>query len=158
MCFLRSQLCHLHHLLPQDLKLQILSRNVEDCPPVITADLLQGMQEKTVREDTVASLQETTQREVSLAVDISNHQKLTSAISEQGSTRDKARMGSLGLPNAGAWLNVIPSPALGLHLQPAEFVTAIKYRLGMRIFAAEGKCAACPGLSDTAGDHAVSCA
>ena len=81
----------------QDLKLQILSRNVEDCPPVITADLLQGMQEKTVREDTVASLQETTQREVSLAVDLS------SAISEQGSTIDKAKMGSLGLSNAGAW-------------------------------------------------------
>ena len=76
---------------------------------------------------------------------------------EADNTRNKARMGSLGLPNAGAWLNVVPSPTLGLHLQPPEFITAVKYRLGVNVFPAEGKCTACPILSDPAGDHAVSC-
>ena len=66
-------------------------------------------------------------------------------------------MYSLGLPNSGAWLNVIPSPALGLHLQPSEFITAVKYRMGVNVFPGEGKCTACPILSDPAGDHAVSC-
>ena len=66
-------------------------------------------------------------------------------------------MGSLGLPNSGAWLNVIPSPALGLHFQPREFVTAVKYRLGVKLFPIEGRCTACPVLSDADGDHAISC-
>ena len=59
-------------------------------------------------------------------------------------------MGYLGLPSSGAWLNVIPWPGMGLHLQPSEFFTAIKYRMGINLFPFEGKCTACPLLSDTA--------
>ena len=141
----------------QELKLEILGRGAEECPPVVTGDMMEGLQAKTGREDSVASLRVTTQKEVSLAIDSRNHQNLTTSIVNSENVRDKARIGSLGLPNSGAWLNVIPSPALGLHLQPREFITAVKYRLGINVFPAEGRCTACPVLSDATGDHAVSC-
>ena len=44
--------------------------------------------------------------------------------------RETARLASLGLAHAGDWLNLVPCPALGLHLSPAEFTAALKYRLG----------------------------
>ena len=34
-------------------------------------------------------------------------------------------MASLSLPQAGAWLNCPPLPALGLHLHGSEFVVAV---------------------------------
>ena len=54
------------------------------------------------------------------------------------------------------YTSYIPSPALGLHLRPTEFVVSVKYRLGLDIFLSEGKCTACPHQSDKLGDHAVS--
>ena len=74
-----------------------------------------------------------------------------------GVTRDVARMASLGLPHAGDWLNVVPSPALGLHLRPPEFIVSVKYRLGMDVFSRDGQCTACPQHSDAKGDHGISC-
>ena len=71
--------------------------------------------------------------------------------------REKARLASLGLPYAGTWLNVVPSPALGLHLRGPEFTTALKYRLGADIFRTAGPCPACSAHSDTLGDHALCC-
>ena len=75
------------------------------------------LNEMTGREDTEQSLEGATQREVNLAVDRKDHEDLSILIEESGSIRDEARLGSLGLPNAGSWLNVIPSPAL-VHLKP----------------------------------------
>ena len=86
-----------------------------------------------------------------------NHEELSNLIEDSGSIRDKARLGSLGLHHAGSWLNVVPSPALSLNLQPAEFIIAVKYRLGMSVFPREGRCMACPVMSDVMGDHAISC-
>ena len=131
--------------------------SVEECPPPVTDELLEKLKGKTGGEDSVASIQASTQREVSLAIDLKNFQNWSDIIKDLGSVRDKARMYSLGLPTSGAWLNVIPSPALGLHLQPSEFITAVKYRMGVNVFSVEGKCTACSILSDPAGDHAVSC-
>ena len=115
------------------------------------------LNEKTGREDTVVSLEGAPQREISLAIDMKNQEELSTIIEDSGSTRDMARLGSLGLPNAGSWLNVIPSPALALNLQPAEFIVAVKYRLGVPVFPREGRCMACPVMSDIEGDHAISC-
>ena len=67
-------------------------------------------------------------------------------------------MSSLGLPHAGDWLSVVPSPALGLHLKPAEFVPSLKYRLGIPLFSSEGPCPACSAQNDRMGDHALGCA
>ena len=66
-------------------------------------------------------------------------------------------MASLGLPHAGNWLSVVPSPALGLHLRPSEFIPAIKYRLGIPVYSSEGPCPACGAQSDKMGDHALGC-
>ena len=61
-------------------------------------------------------------------------------------------------PHAGAWLNVVPVPALGLHLRASEFVPVVKLRLGMQVFSSAGACPACNAPSDLLGDHALCCA
>ena len=40
---------------------------------------------------------------------------------------DKARLLSISSPHAAAWLSVIPSLRLNLHLEPAEFQIAVKW-------------------------------
>ena len=60
--------------------------------------------------------------------------------------------------HAGDWLTVVPSPGLGLRLQPPEFVVALRHRLGHPIFSSAGPCPACGQASDALGDHAMNCA
>ena len=67
--------------------------------------LLDRLNEMTGREDTEQSLEGATQREVNLAVDRKDHEDLSILIEESGSIRDESRLGSLGLPSAGSWLN-----------------------------------------------------
>ena len=100
----------------QDLKQQILDKSEEECPPTITAEMLERLQATTGREDSIRSLQGLTQKEMSLSIDMKNLHDFSTSISDSGNIRHKARLGSLGLPNSGSWLNVIPSPTLGLHL------------------------------------------
>ena len=71
--------------------------------------------------------------------------------------RDKARLASLGLAHAGDWLNVIPSPILGLHVRPQEFRYFVLYRLGAPVYPPNGPCPACTKPSDMFGDHAIIC-
>ena len=66
-------------------------------------------------------------------------------------------MASLGLPQAGSWLSVVPSPPLGLHLRPAEFVPVLKYRLGIPVYTSAGLCPLCSKPSDKMGDHSLGC-
>ena len=44
---------------------------------------------------------------------------------DAASCADKARLLSTSSPHASAWLTVVPSDSLGLHLQPHLFQTAI---------------------------------
>ena len=48
----------------------------------------------------------------------------------EGETEEMARLKSLTLPHAGDWVNVVPSTALGLHLQLEDFVMVARYHLG----------------------------
>ena len=41
--------------------------------------------------------------------------------------REITRLASLGLPHAGNWLNVVPSPSLGLQMHQSEFIMLVKY-------------------------------
>ena len=66
-------------------------------------------------------------------------------------------MSSLGLPHAGSWLSVVPSPALGLHLRASEFIPVVKYRLGIPLHSTSGLCPACSAPSDRMGDHSLGC-
>ena len=95
-----------------------------------------------------------TQKLISLEIDKNLKARLIQSLPDR---RDKARLASLGLQHAGDWLNVIPSPVLGLHVRPQEFRFSILYRLGAPIYPSAGLCPACKKDSDKFGDHAIVC-
>ena len=74
---------------------------------------------------------------ISLKIDQEQLRRLEGMVDEDV-TREKARLGSLSLPHAGDWLNCAPIKSLGLHLRPSEFFLAVKYKLGLPIYDAEG--------------------
>jgi hypothetical protein len=144
-------------LTSQDLKLRILDRTEEESPVNISPALLHYLSAKMGEEASIDSLTGSSQRAVSLKINLNNLQLLSDHINELGDVREIARLTSLGLPHAGDWLNVLPSPTLGLHMRPAEFVVSVKYRLGVPVFSTAGQCPACSRHSDALGDHAISC-
>ena len=95
------------------------------------------------------------QKAASVKVDFHNQSLLNQL--QEGNARDLARLSSLGLKYAGSWLSAVPSPALGLHLRPAEFVPIVRYRLGINVYSSEGNCPTCGQHSDKTGDHALAC-
>ena len=97
---------------------------------------------------------EMTQKMISLEIDKNLKVRLAQSSTDK---RDKARIASLGLQHAGDWLNVIPSPVLGLHVRPQEFRYSVLYRLGAPIYPSAGPCPACKRDSDRYGDHAIVC-
>ena len=108
-------------------------------------------------EVTAESVQGTTQKAASFLIDQHNKELLFETITREDVVREKARLASLGLPQAGDWLFAVPSPGLTLHLRSQEFIMAVKYRLGCPVYTAAGKCPACPKFSFVYGDHAISC-
>ena len=75
------------------------------------------------------------------------------------STADRARLLSI---SSSAWISVVPSISLGLHFEPQEFTTALKWWLGVNpSVGLEGNLTACPlcqGNSlDPLGYHCVTC-
>ena len=71
---------------------------------------------------------------------------------------DKARLLSVSSPHASAWLSVVPSPGLGLSLDPNEHQMAIKWRLELNTSPGSPPCALCPEHPlDPLGHHAVTC-
>ena len=87
-----------------------------------------------------------------------DHTALSNLLEGQTSTREKARLLSLSLPQPGAWLTAAPIPALALHLQPNEFRAALKYRLGGPLYDSDRRCPYCKSaILDIFGDNAVSC-
>ena len=69
---------------------------------------------------------------------------------------NKARLLSASVPHASSWPSVIPSVGLGLHLDPAEFQTAMMWWLGMNSSVGSA-CPFCPDITlDPLGHHAVS--
>ena len=64
---------------------------------------------------------------------------------------------SSAIHHAGDWLNVIPSPSLGLHLHDREFCFCLQYWLGLQMFEDYGICPVCQSGADRFGDHQVGC-
>ena len=93
-------------------------------------------------EVTTESLEGFGQKFLSLQADLAAAERLADATARLDSVREQTRLASLGLPYAGAWLNVVPSPALALHLWGPELITALKYRLGADIYQTAGPCPA----------------
>ena len=86
-------------------------------------------------------MQAVPQKELSLIVDQASKKRLMEGLGEE-EVHARARLMSLGLPQAGSWLTVAPMVALGLHLRPQEFVLAARYRLGMAVYSKAGPCPA----------------
>ena len=77
-------------------------------------------------------------------------------ILSKSSVPDRARLLSVSSSHASAWLSVVPSPGLNLHLEPAEFQAAIQWWLGIGV--AHGSlCPHCPHALDPLGHHALTC-
>ena len=140
-------------LTTQDLKLSILGRTEQVIPANLQPALLTYLSAKVGEEVTIDSLTGATQRAVSLKINLHKLQLLSNHIDGLDNVREKARLTSLGLPLAGDWLNVLPSPTLGLHMRPAEFVVSVKYRLGVPVFPEAGQCPACHLLWQPGGEH-----
>ena len=118
-------------------------------PPVLVALTANLTEEQVVMEESLIGLP---QKQLSTKVDLANLKHLTSTMEAAGE-REMARLNSLGLPYAGAWLNCPPILALGLHLRGVEFVAAVKFRLALQVFNSAGPCPACDRPSDIMGDH-----
>ena len=73
--------------------------------------------------------------------------------------RARALALSSGLPHAGAgdWLNVVPSPTLGLRLQDRVFRCSLQYRLGILLHNSPYPCPKCHRTANIFGDHQVGC-
>ena len=124
-------------------------------PPAILTTLTATMgEEEVVTQEAITGL---TQKQLSTKVSRTNQRLLLTQIKEDADEREVARLASVSLPHAGAWLNCTPLPALGLHLRPEEFATAAKFRLGLPMFSSAGPCPACLAPSDIMGDHALCC-
>ena len=57
----------------------------------------------------------------------------------------------------GDWLNVVPSPSLGLHLHDREFRLCLQYWLGLQMVEEGTRCPVCQAAMDSLGDHGVGC-
>ena len=101
------------------------------------------------------SIQLASQKSISHAIDNKFEKEIVHNVED---TRVKARLKAVSMKHAGDWLNTVPVKALGLHLRPLEFITAIKYHLGVKVYPAAGPCIACTEDSDQFGDHSVGCA
>ncbi|KAL5499523.1 hypothetical protein EMCRGX_G010957 [Ephydatia muelleri] len=65
---------------------------------------------------------------------------------DHSSLPGRAHLLSVSSPNSAAWLSVLPSPGLNLHMDPPEFQVALKWWLGMDL--AQGfNCTFCPSLA-----------
>ena len=70
---------------------------------------------------------------------------------------NKAHMLSVSSPHASSWITATPSTSLKLHLDSAEYQTAIRWWLGLNTSEAS-PCPFCPELVlDPLGHHAASC-
>ena len=139
----------------QTLVRQLLNITDDELAPLSPA-VLATLSIQLNEEATIESLTGLTQKMVSAKIDLANQSLLSPKILEAGE-REVARMASLSLPQAGAWLNCPPLPALGLHLRGPEFVVAVKFRLGMPVYDTAGNCPACGRHSDVMGDHGMVC-
>ena len=94
------------------------------------------------------------QRSLSRAIDLFCHNSLLESAPD---IRSKALAHSTAIRHACDWLNVIPSPALGLHMFDHEFRPCLRYWLGLPLFPADSKCSICHSPADRFGDHHVGC-
>ena len=72
-------------------------------------------------------------------------------------SRSRALAFSSAIRHARDWLNVVPSSALGFHLQDWEFHPCVQYWLGLQMSVEGSSCPVCHSVADPFGDHQVGC-
>ena len=104
-----------------------------------------------------SSSEDLSQKRLSFLIDSNLHSSLLKDVQTNNDRRASARLLSLTLPQAGAFLNAIPNPSFGLSILPENFRVALKYRLGLPVYLASHSCPACGKDSDVFGDHTITC-
>ena len=80
----------------------------QETPLALSASILDSISTHTGEEVTLEELEGLTQKMLGVKIDQHNLANLKEQISLEGSEREVARLGSLGLPYAGAWLDAAP--------------------------------------------------
>jgi len=93
------------------------------------------------------------QKTLSQALDTASFEKLL----EQASVAERTNLLSECQAGARDFLAAVPNQHLDLVMQPAEFTTTVKTRLGMTILAEDAWCPACDAVLDRKGYHAGMC-
>ena len=139
----------------QPLISSILGRSAKHPPLLATA--LDSLRQAAARPDWVL-LQDIdvplTQFCLSRAIDEASFDFLLASAPD---TRSRALALSSAILHAADWLNVVLSPALGLHLQGWEFRFCLQYWLGLQMFEDDMTCLVCHSTADCYGDHQVGC-
>ncbi|CAM8889842.1 unnamed protein product [Rhodiola kirilowii] len=80
-------------------------------------------------------------------------------IKGRGGARVCTLVNAVSVSGSGIWTTAIPTPFSGLHMNPAAYRMALKYRTGRNVFPVSQACTSCRGLqtSDAAGDHDSHC-
>jgi hypothetical protein len=76
---------------------------------------------------------------------------------DAASTVTKTRLLSISAPQAHAWLTCIPSPGLGLTIEPEEMQVLLQWWLGLPLFTTSDTCGFCQAVLDQQGQHAMTC-
>ena len=129
----------------------------EDHTLGLPAHLLAALSATMGEEVVEADLAGVPQWQLSTKVDTRQRTLLEEGVGEE-EVEARARLQSLTLPHAGDWLHAAPITALGLHLQPQEFIMAAAYRLGLpqyRVEGADPTCPACHQPADRYGIHSM---
>ena len=111
-----------------------------------------------VAADLISDSGDISQKHLSYLIDTNAHSTLLKEVQALGDKRSSARLLSLSLPQAGAFLNVIPNPNFGLSIIPENFRISLQYRLGLPVYSSPHSCPACGKDSDVFGDHTITCA
>ena len=146
------------YLSSQPLLRSLLRTPAEEPTVPLPPALLNLLTDRRGEECTMVSLEGLSQKQLSFEIDNNLASQLKETLTTRGGERELARLTCVSLPHAGAWLNVIPSSALGLHLRASEYTVALKLRLGVPVYTSPGPCPACKAPSDNLGDHALCCA
>ena len=93
---------------------ELLGKPEDEPPRPLPADLLDSLSVKVGDDVTEDCLHGLTQRMISTKIDLQNKQLFADQVQGAGE-REVARVTSLSLPYAGAWLTCAPIPALGLQ-------------------------------------------
>lgn len=133
---------HRHDL---DFPLSVFRVAAGNIPPTVAADL-------SLDSDNFS------QKHLSYLIDSNDHSSLLKEVQATGDRRASARLLSLTLPQAGAFLNAIPNPTFGLSILPENFRISLQYRLGLPVYSSTHPCPACGKDSDIHGDHTITCA